>query len=122
MQKTVIRVVTASAIVVLLAAGCGDDGGSGDGDGDLAAYCALSAELDANDDFPSDEDLDRIKELAPSEISSQVTELVDIFKEQGEAAFDNQTEEFVATGQAIDAFEAENCDEADAEPEAEAEE
>ena len=107
MHKTVIRLVAASAMIVLLAAGCGDDGDSGD---DVAAYCEFVAGLDAADDFPSDDDLDRVKELAPSEISDQVAVIADAFKEQGEEVFDDPSEEFITAGEEIEAFESENCD------------
>lgn len=106
MRRTVIGVLAASAMIVLLAAGCGDDSGGGD----VAAYCDKSAELDAADGLPSDADLDEIKELAPSEISDQVDVLVDAFQDEGEAAFENAGEEFIAAGAAIEEFEAENCD------------
>ena len=92
--------------MVLPAAGCGDDSGCGD----VAAYCDKSAELDAADGLPSDADLDEIKDLAPSEISDQVDVLVDAFRDEGEAAFENAGEEFIAAGAAIEEFEAENCD------------
>ena len=107
MRRTVIGVLAASAMIVLLATGCGDDSGGG---GDGAAYCDKSAELDAADGLPSDADLDEIKELAPSEISDQVAVLVDAFQDEGEAAFENAGEEFIAAGAAIEEFEAENCD------------
>ena len=110
MRKTVVGVLAVGAVTVLLTAGCGDDSGAG---GDVAAYCDKSAELDAADGFPSDADLDEIKELAPNEISDEVALLVDAFQEEGEAAFENAGEDFIAASAAIEEFEAENCDSTD---------
>ena len=110
MRRRVIGMLAASTVIVLLATGCGDDSGGGD---DVAAYCEKSAELDAADGLPSDADLDEIKELAPSEISDQVAVLVDAFQDEGEAAFENAGEEFIAASQAVEGFEADNCDSTD---------
>ena len=106
MINGVLRGLAAVAVALLVAAGCGDD----DGGDDVAAYCDFSAQLDAADETPSDEDLDRIAELAPSEISDEVQTVVDEFKASGEEAFVDES--VVEAFETIEAYEAENCDEA----------
>lgn len=105
MHGTLIKAVATSAIMVLFAVACGDDGG---GD-DVGAFCDFVTKLDQVEGFPSDEDLDRIKELAPSEISDQVTIVADAFKEQGEAVFDDPSKEVLAAGNEVTAYQEETC-------------
>jgi len=85
---------------------CGDDGG-----GDVTAYCDLSAELDTQESFPTDEQLDEIASLAPDEISEEADTVVETFKAEGEAGFEDPAvqEAFVS----IEEYEAENCDQAE---------
>ena len=98
--------IGAMSIASLGFVACGDDGGD-----DVAAYCDLSAELDAQGTVPSLEQLDEIASLAPDEISDEVDTVVEIFKAEGEAAFsDPELEEAFVS---IDEFEAENCDQAE---------
>lgn len=110
MTNVMIRLIAASAVFVLLAAGCGDDGGGGD---DVAAYCDFVAELDEGDGIPSDEDLDKVADLAPSEISDEVNQVVDAFKEQGEEVFAEASAELITASEAIETYESENCDTAE---------
>jgi hypothetical protein len=108
MESTWIRrwlpVVIVGVFASVGVAACGDD----DEGEDIAAYCDFSAELDAQDSFPTDEQLDEIADLAPEEISDDIDDVVALIKEEGEAAFENpDIEELFAP---IDDFEAENCD------------
>jgi len=84
---------------------CGDDDDDG---GDLAAYCELSAELDEQETFPSDEQLDEIADLAPAEIADEADLAAERLQEDGEEAFDDPEveEAFIS----IEEFEGENCD------------
>ena len=98
--------IGAMSIASLGLVACGDDGGS-----DITAYCDLSAEFDTQDGLPTDEQFDEIASLAPDEISDDVDTVVEIFKADGEAAFEDPvTEEAFAS---IEDFEAENCDQAE---------
>lgn len=96
-------VVIVGVLASVGVAACGDDD---DGD-DIEAYCALSEELDSQEEnLPTDEQLDEINELAPDEIADEVEAVVALLKEyEGETDFEIQ-ELFVP----IDFFEAENCD------------
>jgi hypothetical protein len=73
------------------------------------------AELDEGEGIPSDEDLDKAADLAPSEISGDVDTLVAAFKADGEAVFEEASDELIAASDAIEAYESENCDTAAAE-------
>lgn len=97
----------AAAVVLVGTAGCGDDDG-GDGD-DVAAYCDFSAELDEQEGLPSDDQLDRIVELAPGEIRDEIEFVAERVKEQGEEIFAEEDEDVLAAFEEIEAFEAENC-------------
>lgn len=100
------RSIALVAVVALVGvSGCGDDDDGGD---DVAAYCAASAELDAEESFPTDEQLDEIAELAPDAISDEVETVVELFKEEGEAAY--QREDIEDLFAPVEEFEAENCD------------
>lgn len=97
-------VVIVGVLASVGVAACGDDD---DGD-DIEAYCAFAEELNAQESFPTDEQLDEIADLAPDEIADDVDALVALVKEEGEAAFENpDIEDLIAS---IDDFEAENCD------------
>ncbi len=99
-RLAVVATVLASPLFLL---GCGDDGGGGD----LAAYCAFSEELDESEDVPSNDQFDRLADLAPSEIRDEVSRAVGIIKDEGEAAFGN--DQFLEDIAAIEAFEEANC-------------
>lgn len=98
---------------------CGTDSG-GDSDEEGAAdveiapedeeYCAIAAELDAQEDFPSAEQLETIRAAAPEEIADEINTIVEAF-------LANQDDPFVVfedpvIGEAfgpVEAFEAEHC-------------
>jgi hypothetical protein len=98
--------------LALIAAGCGDDD---DSDGDLAAYCAMSDDLDAQASFPTDEQLDDLADVAPSEIKDDVETFIDAIKDlddpndqqQVEALFNDP--EVVEAVENVERFENENC-------------
>lgn len=101
----------------LVLAGCGDDDGGGDagnGDGgDLEAFCELNTELDDQQDLPSDEQLDRIVELAPGEIRGATETLADAFRgdpdpDDFDEIFDDP--EVIAADEEFEEFVQENCD------------
>lgn len=102
------RMVAVGVLVLFGFAAC-DSGGNG---GDLAAFCQLGAELDEQDDFPTDEQLDDWAAEAPDEISDDVDSAVDQFKdaesEEAKAAL-FQDSEFTDRFEAVEAFEEENC-------------
>ena len=101
-------------------AACGDDD---DGDAgtaseavdetagqDVAEYCAFSASLDEGDDLPSDDELDRLVELASEEIADQVELVAETVKEEGEAAFgDEGNTEFFSALEDIESYEEREC-------------
>jgi hypothetical protein len=110
----------------LLVAACGDDGDSsapttaavsadstagGTGGGEQAEYCALAAELNSGD-FPTVDQLNAYRDLAPDEIQDQVSIVVPAFIAAIEA--DNPQSVFAdaevtdALGE-ISAFEIEAC-------------
>ena len=96
-----------TTLVVLLAGCSGDDGR------DVQAYCDMSREFDAQEDFPTPEQLDRLAEAAPEEIRGDVEFVVERFKtaiETGDpaGAFDNA--EVEQRLEPIEAFEARECD------------
>jgi hypothetical protein len=78
-----------------------------DGGGEFAGYCALVADLDAQEGSPTPEQLEELRELAPEEISAEINAIVDGFLEQGAAFFGS--EEAAELFEPIEAFEAENC-------------
>jgi hypothetical protein len=92
--------------LVLLGAACGDDDDGGGGR-DVAAYCALSAQLDAQETLPTEEQFDELRELAPGEISDEINAIADGFEEQG--VIFGGSEEAAELFDPIQAFEDENC-------------
>jgi hypothetical protein len=105
MHRTVWRTIIVSLVVLGVAVGCGDDDR-----GDVVdAYCALGAQLDATQGFPSDEELDRIAEAAPSEIREDLQIVVDAFQDKGEAVFDEENEELTEAIGEVEAYDAANC-------------
>ena len=108
-MKRFLTTVLIGFVAVFGVAACGDD----NDEGDLATYCRLSAELDQQEDLPSDDQLDEIRDAAPSEIRDEVDVVVDSFKEANddpenfEQVFDDPDFEEAITE--IEAFEDENC-------------
>ena len=114
--------VAAAVALGLVAAGCGDDDdadeattttateAAGDIDPEFADYCELAIELDEQEDFPSPEQLEALRDEAPEEISEELDFVVDTFL----AAGDDMFAAFEAPGmeeafEPIEAFEAEHC-------------
>lgn len=117
-----VRALGALCALGLLAAACGDDDDTGTSAGDTPAegetasddfadYCAASAELDEGDGPPTAEQFERIKGLAPDEISEDVEYVADAFIEadgdMGAVFSDAEVEERLGT---IEDWEAEHCD------------
>ena len=96
---------------------CGIDNGSGGeeaSDFEIAPedeeYCAIAIELDQQEDFPSVEQLEEIRSVAPEEISEEINVVVEAFLAAGDdpfAAFETPGVE-EAFGP-IEAYEAEHC-------------
>jgi uncharacterized cupredoxin-like copper-binding protein len=117
-----VRALGALCALGLLAAACGDDDDTGTSAGDtpaegetasgeFAEYCAATAELDEQDGPPTAEQMERIKGLAPDEISDDVEYVADAFIEadgdMGAVFSDPEVEERLGT---IEDWEADNCD------------
>ena len=89
---------------------CSSDGGGGS----VEAYCALTLQLNEQEDFPSDKQLDELVDSAPSEIRDPVKTAASALKDAGdnpaEAFNDPDVAEAVTK---IEAFEQKNCEEAD---------
>jgi hypothetical protein len=82
-------------------------GAAGAVDPAFADYCAAIAELDAQEEFPTNEQLGELIELAPDDIAADVELAARAFIERGEAAFEDP-----AVGEAfdrIDEFESREC-------------
>lgn len=78
-------------------------------EGSVEEYCEFAAELDSREEVPSDEDLDRIVDLAPEEIKDDVETLADAIKEG-----DMESDEATAAGERLEAWEDDNCPQDDA--------
>lgn len=115
MKRFFVLILVALAATFGLAA-CGDDD-----EGDLAAYCDLVDELDQQEDFPSDDQLDELRDVAPAEIRDEVDLVADRLSEanddpqDAEQVFDDP-EVQEAIGE-IEAYEEENCPARDADVE-----
>lgn len=100
---------TATIAVVLLAgtaSACGDD----DDDAAFAGYCEIARTLNEQEQFPTTEQLEEIRDVAPEEIADEVEVVVDAFVDAGNdpfAAFDDPDVE-EAMGP-IEAFDEERC-------------
>ena len=100
----------ALTVVMVAAAGCGDD--DDEAGGDVEAYCDLARELDAQEDFPTAEQLEALRDAAPDEIEENIDTVVEAFLagiEEGDpaAAFgDPEVEEAFGP---IEEFEASEC-------------
>ncbi len=76
----------------------------------LSDYCGIAQEINDQEDFPSAEQLEEIRELAPEEIADEISTVVDAFLAAGDdpfAAFEDPAVE--AAFGPIEAFDAENC-------------
>lgn len=87
---------------------CGDDG-----DGGEAAFCELAEQLAEADD--GDLDLELIEEAvdaAPAEIEDEMNQLLAALRaeEDGEEIDDDEIDELVEAGEAVEEFTAEECD------------
>lgn len=96
-----------AALALAFTGACGDNGeieNTADGSGSAQEYCAMSAELDAADAPPTDEQLDEIVEVAPAEIKDDVRTLADAIREE-----DFEAEAAQEADQNLQAWEAQNC-------------
>jgi hypothetical protein len=105
-----------AAVEAFEAENCGtvDDGeeATGEINPEFAEYCALAIELDAQQDFASEEQLNEILAVAPDEIRAEAEVVVAGFLEayatgSPEAAFENP--DVIENLGVIEAFEEENC-------------
>lgn len=113
MRHSLKTLLALAVLLVPLAACGGDDGGGGDNAGSIQAYCDFSASLDEQSDFPSESQLDQLRDVAPSEIEDDIDAVVDRFEEVGE---DEEAlgelfsdEEFSERIERIEAFEEREC-------------
>lgn len=121
-----VKALAAACALGLLATACGDDDDTEAATGDETAttlaegepaagqldeYCAATAELDSQDEPPTAEQMEEIKDLAPEEIASEVELVADAFiaadGDMGAVFADPAVEENLGT---IEDWEAENCD------------
>lgn len=121
-MKRSIRVALAIACAMtLLVAACGDDddgdvasgsGSEGEGaaSGDLDGFCGLMEELDSQEEPPSNEQMEEIKDLRPDEIGDEIDYVADAFIEaDGDVGAVFSDPEVEGNFEAIDAFTAESC-------------
>lgn len=103
-------VATAGLAALLAVTGCGDDEDVAAGGTDR--YCELARELDEQEDFPSEEQLVEIREVAPEEIAEEADVVVTAFLDAieagdpGAAFADPAVEEAFGP---IEAFDEEAC-------------
>jgi hypothetical protein len=83
MRRTSAIIAFLFALLLPLAACGGDDDGreGADGGGDVQAYCEFSKSLDDQEDFPTNDQLDELSDLAPAEIADDINFVVDRFKD-----------------------------------------
>lgn len=112
MRKSPADRVSTLVLALMLTIGggaCGD--GNGDGDsGDLQAFCDQAAALDRLNRPPTDEELDRLVEVAPDEIEDEAVILVEAareFREGNENAADSP--EIQQAGNRLDEFVENSC-------------
>lgn len=120
-----LKAIAAVCAFGLLAVACGDDDDTeaiaaedsttvAEGEtasGEYDEYCAATAELDSGDSPPTADQFEQLKDLAPEEISSEVTFVADAFiaadGDMGKVFSDPEVEEQLGT---IEDWEAANCD------------
>ena len=108
------RMLGLAALAALGAVACG--GGDGGGEGDLAAYCDLVEETATNTEFPTADELQEYRDVAPAEVRGAVDTLADAFEgvddpDDLDALIEALEEPEVAEAiEEIEAFDAENCD------------
>jgi hypothetical protein len=78
-------------------------------DPEFAEYCALSAELDAQESMPTADQMTTILAAAPAEIADEAKEFVDAYVAAGDAVGPSIFGEFGEQLAVIDAFDAEHC-------------
>lgn len=124
-----LKAIAAVCAFGLLAVACGDDDDTeastaeessstvAEGEtagGEYQEYCDAVAELDSGDSPPTADQFERLKDVAPEEISSEVTFVADAFiaadGDMGKVFSDPEVEEQLGT---IEDWEAENCDDGD---------
>jgi hypothetical protein len=101
MLRRTVAVVAGAALVALT--GCGDDDDASADD----EYCELVRELNASEEQPSDDLLDRYVAAAPDEIADEAEVAAEAIQEEGEAAFDDP--DVLDAIEDIEDFEAEEC-------------
>ena len=104
------RVVTAgcAALALAMTGACADDADNDDvaaESGSAEEYCTMSAELDAADAPPSEEQLEEIVDVAPAEIKDDVQTLADAIREE-----DFEAEAAQEADRNLQEWEAEHCD------------
>jgi hypothetical protein len=116
-RTTTRRLIGVVAVPLLLLAACGNDDDTAatdngeDATGEDSEYCQLAVELTEQEDFPSEEQLERYKELAPEEISEDAQVVADAFIEAGPEGFGEifANQDVMDRLERIDEFEAEEC-------------
>ncbi|MBA3584814.1 MAG: hypothetical protein H0W36_09875 [Gemmatimonadetes bacterium] len=102
MRKLIVTLTVAGLVGVIGAVPAGA-GGSGD----VKKFCKANLAIDANEDTPSDRQLERLRDTAPPEIAETVDSAVTQFQDEGDAAFEDA--EFTAAIAEIDQFVLDNC-------------
>lgn len=105
-MTSVHHALLAAALIALALAGCTDDTSS-EQPPEVAQYCALSAELDAQEEPPSEEQLEQIEVVAPPEIADDVATLVEAVRTQ-----DFSDPDVEAAERSLLAWEEANCPDA----------
>jgi hypothetical protein len=118
-RKTTRRLIGVVAVPLLLLAACGNDddtaatdnGDAATDNGESSEFCELAEQLTEQEDFPSEEQLERYKELAPAEISEDAQVVADAFIDAGPEGFGEifADQDVMDRLQRIEDFEAEEC-------------
>jgi len=118
-RSRVWKLMAGLTVLAVVGAGCGDDDDADtssddtadeEASGEFEDYCTVARELDEQEDFPSIEQLEELRDTAPDEISEEIETVVDAFAAAGDdffAAFEEPGVE-EAFG-VIEPFEVENC-------------
>ncbi|HWH31588.1 MAG TPA: hypothetical protein VNU01_02845 [Egibacteraceae bacterium] len=102
------RAAAIAAALLLMLTACGDDDAdSADGGDTVTAYCDYVAELDDGESLPTEEQLDRLEELAPEEIAEEIAVASNGLREQGTNAFGDP--DVNKAFDAIESYESEHC-------------